>query len=155
VQVSSRDPRRAAPHLAYELGVFRKIFGAVSPDGAIDVVLLEAFLLHARNLIEFFFDGAPSGNILPKDFGAPAARDKDSDMQTLREEINQLVSHLTWQRVTVHELRPQDWSYSRLKRVHDAIRLKAKVFFGAIGEERHWFTAEAFPEEYKHWASSD
>jgi hypothetical protein len=151
VAVPSKDPRRAAQHVAYELGIFRKIFGAISRSGPIDVVLLEAFLLHTRNLIEFFFNGAPKGNILPKDFGASAGRDKDAEMQELRSEINQLVSHLTWERVTVHELRPQDWSYSRLERTYDSIQSKAKLFFLAIPKERlSWFTAEVFPEEYKH-----
>jgi hypothetical protein len=154
VVVSSKDPKRAAQHVAYELGIFRTIFQAISSSGPIDVVLLEGFLLHTRNLIEFFFDGAPVGNILPKDFGAPAARDKNSEMQELRSEINQLISHLTWQRVTKHELRPQDWSYSRLNRIYESIQSKARSFFIAIPEDRHsWFTANAFPEEYKHWVS--
>jgi hypothetical protein len=134
--------------------MLRTIFGAISSTGPVDVMLLEAFLLHTRNLIEFFFDGAPVGNILPKDFDAPAARDKNSEMQQLRSEINQLVSHLTWQRVTEHELRPQDWSYSRLKRIYDSIQSKARSFFLAIPRERHsWFVATAFPEEYKHWVT--
>ena len=147
-----RDPQKAARHVAYELGMFRETFGSLPATGPIPVVMLETFLVHTRNLIEFFWDGSPGGAILPKDFGAPTARDKDATWQGLRDAISQLVSHLTWDRVD-HELRPQDWSYSRLKDIHDDVRAKAERFFATVPRERHsWFTAEFFPKEYEHWA---
>jgi hypothetical protein len=152
--VASRNPERAARHVAYELGMLRTAFGRMSPTGPMDVVLLEVFLLHARNLIEFFFDGAPRKSILPKEFGAPAARDKDPATGTLRDDISQLLSHLTWDRVTVHESKRLDWSYRRTKSIHDSIQAKARSFFGSIPKDRQpWFFAAEFPEEYKHWLS--
>ena len=146
-----KDAQKAARHVAYELGMFRETFGRLPAAGPLPVLVLEAFLVHTRNLIEFFWDGAPSGAILPKDFGAPAARDKDPAFEDLRHSISQLVSHLTWDRVD-HELRPQDWSYSRLQRIHDAINTKAQRFFTAVPRDRHvWFSAEFFPKEFEHW----
>ena len=150
--MADRDPERAARHVAYELGMIRTIFEAISPDDPILAVNLEGFLLHARNLIEFFFDGAVTRGILPKDFGAPAARDKDDEMKELRDEISQLVSHLTWERVTVHELRGQDWSYDRLSSIYEGIRSKAQAFFSAIpGEGHEWFSTDDFPAESRNW----
>jgi len=79
----------------------RTIFASIPPDPPIDIVLLETFLVHIRNLIEFFWDGAPKRAILPKHFGAPLSRDKDPEIKALHEEISQLLSHLTWDRVEV------------------------------------------------------
>ena len=132
--------------------MFRETFRSLPSAGPLPVVALESFLLHSRNLIEFFWDGSPSGTILPKDFGAPAARDKDQGFKDLRDAISQLVSHLSWDRVELYELRPQDWRYARLKDIYDGVRAKAERFFAAIPGDHHpWFTAEFFPGEYKHW----
>ncbi len=138
--------------MAYELGMLRKTFTTMPITGPISVVTLETFLVHARNLIEFFWDGSPRGTILPKDFGVPAKRDKDLELKGLRDEISQLVTHLSWDRVEVHELRPQDWGYSRLKEIYDRIQSKATNFFAAVPREGHaWFTADFFPREYENW----
>lgn len=120
-----------------------------------DAIVLESFLIHARNLIEFFFDGAPKRAVLPKDFGAPSRRDKDQTIKSLHDEISQLVSHLTWDRVTDHETRAQDWGHKRLQDIHDAIRLKAKQFFANIPHERvAWFASARFPHEYGFWTDA-
>ncbi len=150
--VSPKDPKRAAPHLAYELGMLRTTFRAIRKDEPIPIILLEAFLLHTRNLLEFFYDGGPTGAILPKDFGLPANRDKDARVAGLRADISQLVSHLTWQRVTVHELRSQEWSYHRLETIFEAVHAKAKAFFAGLSTiEQGWFSAGEFPDEFKNW----
>ena len=129
-------------------------FASIAPDSPINVVKLEAFLVHARNLVEFFWNGAPKRAILPKDFGAPSSRDKDPVMKRLHDDISQLVSHLTWDRVEVHELRPQDWSHARLNTIHDSIREKARAFFKAIPGERHaWFSSGVFPNEHRFWTT--
>ena len=152
--MSPRDPSRAARHVAYELGMLRTTFDRIPQTGPIDIIGLEGFLLHARNLIEFFWDGAPKHAILPKHFGAPRRRDKDAAVAALRDEISQLLSHLTWERVEVHERRLQDWSHARLKRIRDDIAQKARAFFQAIPQDRQaWFGAEAFPQEYKQWVA--
>jgi len=149
--LSGRDPSSAGPHVAYELGMLRVTFTRIPLDGPVDVVDLEGFLLHARNLIEFFWDGAPKGAILPKDFGPPKKRDKDAATADLRDEISQLLSHLTWERV-VHERRSSGWTYERLQGIRDAIAKKAQAFFLAIPPDRHaWFDVKAFPQEYRQW----
>jgi hypothetical protein len=132
--------------------MLRTTFKSIPATGPIDVVILESFLVHARNLIEFFYNGAPKRAILPKDFGGPGARDKNATMKGLHDEISQLVSHLTWDRVVIHELRPQDWSHGHLEEIHDAIQAKARATFAAIPSERHaWFTCDPFPDEFRHW----
>ena len=83
---------------------------------------------------------------------AASATTHESSLLLTLEEISQLVSHLTWARVDVHELRPQDWSHTRVKAIHDGVRAKAEEFFRALPEERRaWFSSDVFPNEYKHW----
>lgn len=143
--------RRAARHLAYELGIFRETLGFVRGTSYVHRAMLETYLVHARNLIEFFFDGAPRGAILPKDFGVSSHR--DGSLRSLHDEISALLSHLTWARVNTHELQPQDWSFPRLSKTFDAIRAKAVAFLADLPEaERQWFTCDAFPNEFRHWS---
>jgi len=152
---ATRSPQRAAAHVAYELGMLRVTLQYSIQHDALDIVALEAFLLHTRNLLEFFYDGSSTGAILPKDFGAPRARDKSATSADLRDEISQLVSHLTWDRVVKHELRTQDWSNGRLQRIHDDIKVKAAAFFAAIPQDSvEWFSSPAFPHEYRYWTDN-
>ncbi len=147
--LAPRDPQRAAQHVAYELGMVREIFSRLRGQ---DVVMLESFWVHTRNLIEFFWDCAPKGAILPKDFGAPAHRDKDAGIGELHDEISQLLSHLTWARVQVHEPSPPDLGYGRARSVYDAIAGKAKGFFESLSAERRsWFSVRGFHDESRHW----
>ena len=151
----SRDPERAARHVAYKLGMLRTSLGLMERAG-VSAPILESYLVHARNLIEFFWDGAPRGALLPIDFGAKRNRDKSPEIADLRNEISQLVSHLTWQRVEVHELRTQDWSLDRLKHIFTDVQMKAAEFLGDLPpEKREWFSSDAFPEEYRHWLVGD
>lgn len=145
----SRDPQPAAAHVAYELGMFRTTFALFVPTTPASVVDLESYLLHTRNLIEFFWDGAPSGALLPKDFGGAPTRDKDVDFKRTRDDISQFLSHLTWDRVTQD---PASWSYQRLRAMHDGVRTKARSFFKSVpAEHLVWFGVQAFPNEYVHW----
>jgi hypothetical protein len=137
--------------VAYELGILRETLHFVRGTSYVQRAMLETYLVHTRNLIEFFFDGAPRGAILPKDFGASPHR--DGSMRSLHTEISQLLSHLTWARVNIHELRPQDWSYTRLSKTFDAVRAKAVAFLAELPEpQRQWFTCDAFPHEFRHWS---
>ena len=147
--VEPGDAQRAARHVAYELGMLRTTYGTLRGG---NIVVLEDFLVHTRNLIEFFWDRASPRAILPRDFGAPAGRDKNRQIAALHSEISQLLSHLTWERVRIHELRTQDWSYARARGIYDAIRDKAKAFFDVLPEERRaWFASKVFRNEYKNW----
>ena len=75
-------------------------------------------------------------------------------MKALRGEISQLVSHLTWDRVTTHEARHQDWSLDRLAALYEHIRVKARETFTSIPEERQeWFATEDFPDEFARWTA--
>ena len=147
--LAPKDPKRAARHVAYELGMLRTIYSVLRAQ---DPIMIEGFLLHTRNLIEFFWDHASTGAILPKDFGALVARDKDLEIDRLYKEISQLLSHLTWARVQVHEPNPPDLGYGRARQVYDAIGAKAEKFFRALSEEqRSWFSSDAFPNEHSRW----
>ena len=146
---SLRDPQRAAAHIAYELGMFRSTFTQFNATKPVSVVVLESYLLHARNLIEFFYDGAPKRAMLPKHFGGVTARDKDVSFKTFHSDISQFLSHLTWDRVT---RTPANWNYELLQKIHGGVRSKAQVFFGEVPSDRlNWFTTADFPSEYLNW----
>jgi len=148
-RLAPRDPEKAAKHVAYELGMLRSLFLRLRGQ---DPIMIESFLVHVRNLIEFFWDCAPKGAILPKDFGAPARRDKDAAVAELHDQISQLLSHLTWARVQVHEPDPPDLGYGRARWIYDAIALKADAFFKGLSEDnRKWFSARGFVNEYQQW----
>jgi len=147
--LAPRNPQRAAQHVAYELGMLRTIYGHLRGQNPI---MLEGFLVHARNLIEFFWDCAPKGAILPKEFGVSPTRDKNLEIAELHDQISQLLSHLTWARVQVHEPDPPDLGYGRARWLHDAVAEKADAFFNALPEDRRkWFSSRRFPDEYLHW----
>ena len=76
-------------------------------------------------------------------------------MKDLRNDISQLVSHLTWDRVETHEARQLDWSLGRLRDISDQIRGKASAFFKDIGERQSWFSHDWFPGEYREWIDKD
>ena len=61
-----RDAGRAARHVAYELGMLREALQRMEANQAVDRITLESYLTHVRNLIEFFWDGAPNGAVLPR-----------------------------------------------------------------------------------------
>lgn len=146
---SLRDPQRAATHVAYELGMLRTTFAQFTASQPVSILALESYLLHARNLIEFFWDGAPKRAMLPKHFGGTATRDKDANFKAIHDEISQFLSHLTWDRVTRD---PASWSYERLLKIHDGVRTKARTFFSAVPSNHlQWFSAPDFQHEYGQW----
>lgn len=102
--------RRAPPRALYELDMFRaSIELCASLDGKNDPVMhnvaLEATLLHARNLLDFFTGDATSkDDIRAAHFiSTPGASwwksSKLSFLSSRRDDLNSSISHLTYRRV--------------------------------------------------------
>jgi len=136
--------RRAPPRVLYELNMFRaSIDLCMNLDGKNDPVMhnvaLEATLLHARNLLDFFTGGATSkDDIHAAHFiSTPGANwwksSKLSFLSALRDDLNYSISHLTYRRV---QGKPK-W---HLKRIASEIEAAFEEFLQCLpnGEQAAW-----------------
>jgi hypothetical protein len=100
--------------LPYEISMFRATYAlarAPRPE-AENRALVESFLLHARNLIEFFKD-KPSCDFDPRMFTVASYQlDKDFIADAVLPRINAQISHLTVRRISsdAAKLGPRDWA---------------------------------------------
>ena len=93
---------------------------------------IEAFLIHARNLIEFFKNKAPC-NFDPRLFTAPDYEpDGNFIDSSLEAKINQQISHLTAERTAIAEeqLGPDQWA-----KIKKAIEAEIARFEKALAPE--------------------
>lgn len=101
-------------HLPYEVHMLRTTYElarAARPAAEQDA-LAESFLLHARNLIEFFQD-RPSCDFDPRMFTVSSYQlNKDFVAEQVLPRINRQISHLTVKRPTLaaDRLGPRDWA---------------------------------------------
>ena len=100
--------------LPYEISMLRATYDlARAPKPATEHrAMVEAFLLHARNLIEFFKD-KPSCEFDPRMFTAASYQlDKEFVADTVLPRINAQISHLTARRISSEAamMGPRDWA---------------------------------------------
>lgn len=101
-------------HLPYEVSMLRAAYelARAQKPAAEHNALVELFLLHARNLIEFYKD-RPSCDFDPRMFtNASFQLNRDFIPDALAARINRQVSHLTAKRISqsADELGPRDWA---------------------------------------------
>jgi hypothetical protein len=101
-------------HLPYEISMLRATYelARAQKPAAEHNALVEAFLLHARNLIEFFKD-RPACDFDPRMFtNAGYQLNKDFVADSVVAKINRQTSHLTAKRISnaADELGPRDWA---------------------------------------------
>jgi hypothetical protein len=101
-------------HLPYEVSMLRATYelARAQKPAAEHNAMVESFLLHARNLIEFYKD-RPSCDFDPRMFtNASYQLNKDFIPEQLAARINRQVSHLTAKRLSqsADELGPRDWA---------------------------------------------
>lgn len=100
--------------LPHEISMFRATYDlARAPRPAAEHgALVESFLLHVRNLIEFFKD-RPSCDFDPRMFTVASYQlDKDFIADSVLPRINAEISHLTAKRISSDAARlgPRDWA---------------------------------------------
>jgi hypothetical protein len=101
-------------HLPYEIDMLRATYElARAPKPAAEHdALAESFLMHARNLIEFFQD-RPSCDFDPRMFTVGSYQlNKDFVAEQVLPRINRQISHLTVKRPShdAEKLGPRDWA---------------------------------------------
>lgn len=101
-------------HLPYEISMLRATYelARASRPAAEHDALAESFLMHARNLIEFFQD-RPSCDFDPRMFTIGSYQlNKDFVAEQVLPRINRQISHLTVKRTAreADKLGPRDWA---------------------------------------------
>jgi hypothetical protein len=127
-------------HLPYEIDMLRATyeFARASRSAPEHEALVESFLMHARNLIEFFQD-RPSCDFDPRMFtGGSYQLNKDFIADQVLPRINRQISHLTVKRTShdTEKLGPRDWA----------------LILGALEEEINRFTKALTREYAAKWA---
>jgi hypothetical protein len=101
-------------HLPYEVSMLRATYelARAAKPAAEHNAMVDSFLMHARNLIEFYKD-RPSCDFDPRMFtNASFQLNKDFIADSLAARINRQTSHLTAKRISqsADELGPRDWA---------------------------------------------
>ena len=101
-------------HLPHEIEMFRATYelARAARPAAEHEALLESFLMHARNLIEFFQD-RPSCAFAPPMFTSGRYQlNRDLVADTVLPRLNRQIGHLTVKRTTqeTDRLGPRDWA---------------------------------------------
>jgi hypothetical protein len=101
-------------HLPYEISMLRATYdlARAQKPATEHNAAVESFLLHARNLIEFFRD-RPSCDFDPRMFTNAGYRlNKDFIADALALRVSSQISHLTARRISqaADELGPRDWA---------------------------------------------
>jgi hypothetical protein len=116
--------REASEHLFYEFWMFSTLARALTTnvfgkDNVANNAILESFLIHARNLLDFLFADSREpriDDVVAEDFLEvseqwPAARGKmDPVLETLNRRVGKEVAHLTYARLNV-EADAKPWHF--------------------------------------------
>jgi hypothetical protein len=128
---------RAASHTCYELLAMVDATVRLAYNG--DPAFLEATLLHARNLIEFFSE-YPGSKITAGDFLPDWKPMSGNRFQEATRVLNNWSSHLTWLRVDEEEELPSP-TWDPVPLVLDLVGLVETEFADKLPRERTgWFS---------------
>ena len=122
---NKEELRQASKHLLYEVTMFRNLSQIMALDGGVKGVLhsalLEAFMIHLRILIEFFYTKkrAHQDTMLAGDFFSSPEKWRQIrpllsvSLKKAKERVNQEAAHLTYHRSTIL---PEDkfWKFGEL-----------------------------------------
>jgi hypothetical protein len=139
----------ARRHLSYEVKMLRELADALQGNGVgprtMRNALLESFLIHYRNLYDFFYPDFPGRRRLPHDVCArDYLRDTrrwrkhrpegDSKFRENRERVNVLLAHLTFRRLKYNSRSWHD------KKMASMIETLLQEFLRELPRERRaWF----------------
>ena len=126
-------------HLLYEFQIFRWVADSIAkkPTGFESSALLESFIIHLRNLSDFFYsDSDRNDDVLAADFFDKPEEWKSGAMpQTLkdaRERANKEVSHITYKRKGAGDI-AKSWNVTGLS---NDIETTAKQFAAAASKKK-------------------
>lgn len=135
--------RALQDHVSYEITALDAAYRLMLERGRAHTaeesrLLLEAFLIHVRILVDFFYvDSTNKDDMIAQDF-LPSSTDWASirpafpvDLDELRTAINKLLAHLTYSRKRYAE---EDWRWNVILRSH--LLQTAKTFRDRLADER-------------------
>lgn len=143
----SRSPeelKKASNHLAYELNMLfflrpelsEAMRGGVRSitDTYLTNAILESFLVHVRNIIDFFYNLSPRGDdVIAGDF-ISNWRELSPPITALlsetKERSNKHLVHLTYARIDLEE--SEEWQFEKIEK---DIKKVLKEFFENVSEE--------------------
>ena len=109
---SDDELREVSVHLLYELQMFRAtalgLMSGLFPGGPLHDAVLEAFIIHGRNLLHFLYaENSQASDVVAEDFLDDPAQwltvrgDLPASLASLRRRTNKEVAHLTYDRLSV------------------------------------------------------
>jgi hypothetical protein len=141
----------ARRHLSYEVKMLRELADALQGNGVgprtMRNALLESFLIHYRNLYDFFYPDFPSRRRLPGDICAgdylhdskrwrKRRPETDAKLRENRERVNSLLAHLTLRRL---KYKNRSWQDRKMAAVIEEL---LQEFLRELPRERRaWFRA--------------
>ena len=126
----------ASEHVLYEVNMLRATAGLIANDFAagnpwLHNALLESFLVHARNLIQFLYPERPfKTDVLAKHFFDEPERwdslggDLPEGLKSVARRANKLLAHITYDRIEMVGEKKQ-WDRGE---IHDAIIARVDLF---------------------------
>lgn len=152
-----------AEHVNYEIRCFHEALRGMDnlADSALNNLVSEALLLHARNLLEFFYpnrvrqDGvyASTFTVWTPKYGPNDAIAGGRNIRELQKRLHRRLAHVSRWRTT-EKSAPGTWSIAELA---VSLALELKHFIGCLpGHRRHWFeNASLMSRGYRHWPGID
>ncbi len=154
---TNEELRKARIHISYELRALDAAFRLMLKPGVQHTfeesrLLLEAFLIHVRTLVDFFYvDSTNKDDMIAQDF-LPSSTDWAAkrptfpvNLKELRTAINKLLAHLSYSRRKYAE---EEWQWKIILRSH--LLETAKTFKDCLPDEL-WEGWEV-PEPVDPWA---
>lgn len=119
---NDKDPIECSKHLLYEIEMFydlgKRLVERRESDTPLHNALLEAFLVHARLLCDFFTQEPTHDDDISihKHFGIDRCSLSTKDEELLRTDVNKRVAHLTDKRLTVNVCKA-GWNIGRIVQI--------------------------------------
>jgi hypothetical protein len=141
-------------HIVYEINMFKScclILDIVKEKGFCQNVLIESFLLHARNLYHFFYKERKDDDVIADDYISDvnrflSERTKEDKLKKYLNIIkcNKMLAHLTYSRLHyIDEMK--NWYY---KNIFLSLRKTIKAFYDSIYEDyKEQFKKELYLKE--------
>lgn len=132
----------ASNHLYYEITMLIAIANGlksnVAGQGPIANALLESFIIHTRNLVNFFYNDNPKkDDIVAIDFFSSPdewIKNRPSQPEVLesaKDRAEKELAHLTWKRIS-HIVESKQWQYVEIQ---DEIKRVMNIFLQKVSKE--------------------
>ena len=133
--------RETSKHLHYEYGMLTEVIkrlrlGTYGQDVILHYALLESFVIHLRNLIDFLYSERPQpDDVIAEDFFSSPDRwhkmrpRKSDTLNKAKKRANKEAAHLTYARLKV-SLKEKPWKYA----LKDEIEAVFDIFLEGVPE---------------------